>query len=205
MALTKTNARSGYSVDLSSYATSTDLNNLTTGKVLQVVSEQLGRTYMDATNSAIGSAGITTTAANSKILVHVNHCISPGGGDGNVDNDLAIGIGWKTGSYTGSQGDYTSITGRNFSRVSANPGGGSICVGGFYATDAYYTGSYDKYDIRQISYTGIVSPSQTSGTLLDFCCFGYSQGSACGFGGSMNATLGDSGYAASITLTEIAS
>jgi len=69
MALTKLNTRSG--IDLSSYATSTDLDDLTTGKVLQVVQTQLG-SYIDTSSTSVTnlfSASITPSSTSSKILI----------------------------------------------------------------------------------------------------------------------------------------
>ena len=106
MALTKTNARSGYSVDLSSYATSTDLNNLTTGVFLQAKSmtfEPSGTydvsvssdSYADST---FGYVSITPIAANSKIYVqmsgwamHVNPSASNKGGNFKIYRSVAGG------------------------------------------------------------------------------------------------------------------
>ena len=84
MALTKLNNRSG--VDLSSYATSTDLNNLTTGKVLQVVQNSYNTDTENNTTSNVDtglSATITPSSASSKILVNVSQLIGGGCGDSN--------------------------------------------------------------------------------------------------------------------------
>lgn len=75
MALTKINDRSGYSVDLSSYATSTDLNNLDLGKVLQVVQTQYtGETTTTSTGWVDTglTATITPSSTSSKIAILVH-------------------------------------------------------------------------------------------------------------------------------------
>ena len=73
MALTKLNTRSG--IDLSSYATSTDLSNLTTGKVLQVVQTQYVAETITTSTSWVDtglSATITPSSTSSKIAVLVH-------------------------------------------------------------------------------------------------------------------------------------
>lgn len=84
MALTKLNTRSG--IDLSSYATSTDLNNLTTGKVLQVQSSTSNGTTQGTSTSFSLITGmlvnITPSSASSKIFVNVDVATDSGSSNG---------------------------------------------------------------------------------------------------------------------------
>ena len=103
MALTKLNNRSG--VDLSSYATSTDLNNLTTGKILQVQSAYTDTAsswnvsgYHTWTNIPSLSVTITPSSTSSKIMLLGSTQLSTGTDNHDVAlrfsrGSSAIGVG----------------------------------------------------------------------------------------------------------------
>ena len=94
MALTKLNNRSG--VDLSSYATSTDLNNLTTGKVLQVVNTTI-TSYVYTTSasawSTAASISITPSSTSSKIAFFSNFVITIWGTAGRLRGGVRLSRG----------------------------------------------------------------------------------------------------------------
>lgn len=101
MALTRLNNRSG--IDLSSYATSTDLNNLTTGKVLQVQSTTVNGTNATTDTSFVAVSGltvnITPSSASNKIYLNVDIPTDSGGANG-----IFITIYRNGGNLGGSEG-----------------------------------------------------------------------------------------------------
>lgn len=114
MALTKLNNRSG--IDLSSYATSTDLNNLTTGKVLQVQSTTVSGTNVTTNQSFVAVSGltvnITPSSASNKIYLNVDCAMDSGTANGAFMTIYRNGssLGGSEG-FGGTEGPHRALSG----------------------------------------------------------------------------------------------
>ena len=129
------------SVDTIQGKTTAGTVKLPSGSVLQTVSE-VDNTGLSLTSSGTAKfmdVGLTTKVANSTINVRFYPALyKEDTGTGNKDTDVALALGFKTGSATSSSGDYTAITTYAPTRETITFSGS---VGrAFYSSDAFYAG-----------------------------------------------------------------
>lgn len=179
--------------------TAADLGINTTGTVLQVVQSVItGKITINNSTAKWGELSLTTKESNSSFLVEVIIGVAGQNHTGNLDRDLVLACGYKTGSISSSHSDYSSVSTQSFSRESV----GSL--GSWYAEDAsVHAGAYSGYMIRPFTFKRLFSPSLSSGTNLNVSQWVGSDGIQ-DFGASDLPGYSDSGLEQSITITEIA-
>ena len=158
------------------------------------------------------NAAITSKVANSSFLVRYSTAIFTAGthdssNTENVDTDIGLGMGYKTGSASTTSTDYTAIT--TYAPTRQPVAFASSQNRAFYCSDAF--GGSSNYSFRyhpltEIHNEDLFSPSQVAGTVINVAVFASQDG-----GNSTNYTIGkspsgfaDSGYLSYITVTEIA-
>ena len=149
----------------------------------------------------------TTKVANSTIIVRFYTAIFRAStSTGNRDIDVALALGFKTGSATSSSGDYTPITTLSPSRENITFSGG---VGrAFYSSDAFYAGgtySGRYHPIDTVYNEESFSPNLAAGTTIRIACFfkqDYQLSSSIRLGMSTSG-IGDSGSSSCLNITEV--
>ena len=169
--------------------------------------DNTGLTISNTAITKFMDVAFTTKGANSTISVRFHTQIyRESTATGNRDVDVAMGLGFKTGSATSSSTDYTAITtyapAREFITF-AGPNGRA-----FYSSDAYsatgtYSGRY--HPITTVYNEESFSPSLAAGTTIRiavFCKQDYNQSTNLKFGASASGAS-DSGCSTSLTITEV--
>lgn len=141
---------------------------------------------------------ITTKLANSFIMAQVYYSTSHPASYSDVDH--AFALGWKTGSTSNSNADYTDTGGYGFSRQTV--GGG---MAAFLAADTHPAGTNGTQYWPFIA--GVqrqISPSAAAGTEINVALWASSAGGTIHLGKIAGNSYTDSGAQSSITLWEIA-
>ena len=177
--------------------TAADLGINVTGSVLQVVSQEvISYTAVASTTSKIVYASLTTKAANSKFLIQGQ--VTSRGVSSYQDIDLALAMGYKTGSGSSSSTDYTQIHPSNFGRE--NVAG----LNAYLSFDTHANGAVgDQYFFNPHPYQKLISPNIASGQLMDFAIFASTANGTWVFGQSSSSNA-DIGYFQHLTVYEIA-
>ena len=176
--------------------TAADLGINVSGSLLQVV-EYHSRFPFTINGAAIKlfDQSITTKQANSKIMI----LLSLGRSSYNEDTDLALALGYKTGSGSSTSTDYASTHGSSYSRQTI------AGIGSFFAQDTHDPGGGSwngGYNISSVNFNHLHSPNVAAGTILNYGCFGGSDGTF--YVGRSRSGGTDNGYDTSLTLMEIA-
>ena len=179
--------------------TADDLGINTAGTVLQVVQSVItGKITINNSTAKWGELSLTTKENNSSFLVEIIIGVGGQNTTGNIDRDIVLACGYKTGSISSSHSDYSSVSTQPFGRESV----GSL--GSWYAEDAStHAGSYSGYMVRPFTFKRLFSPSLSSETTLNVSQWVGSDGIQ-DFGASDIPGYSDSGLEQSITITEIA-
>jgi len=197
------------SVDTIQGKTTAGTVKLPSGSVLQTVSEvdNTGLSLGSSATSKFMDVGITTKVANSTINVRFYTAIfKTSTSYGNRDVDVALALGFKTGSATSSSGDYTAISTYAPSRENITFSGSVSRA--FYSSDAFYVGESFAgryHPIDTIYNEESFSPSLAAGTTIRIACFAkqdYAQSTTLVLGSSLNG-MSDSGSTSCLTITEI--
>ena len=198
------------SVDTIQGKTTAGTVKLPSGSVLQTVSE-VDNTGLSLTSSGTAKfmdVALTTKVANSTINVRFYTALyKEDTGTGNKDTDVALALGFKTGSATSSSGDYTAITTYAPTRETITFSGS---VGrAFYSSDAFYAGgsfSGRYHPIDTIYNEESFSPNLAAGTTIRIACFAkqdYGNSFTIKLGAS-NSGISDSGSTSCLNITEVA-
>jgi len=168
------------------------------GSIIQVVQHNITSAVTVAnTTSKIIETSITTKRANSKILCMVN--VSIGKVTSYTDDDLALAIGYKTASSSGSSNNYTAVHGNTYSREAV------AGLGAFFAADTHQGGSTgDQYWVEEKSYNKLFTLSASASTDVYVSLWASSTSGTHYFGAPSGAAASDSGADTIITLMEIA-
>ena len=191
------------SVDTIQGKTTAGTVKLPSGSVLQTVSEvdNTGLSLGSSATSKFMDVGITTKVANSTINVRFYTAIfKTSTSYGNRDVDVALALGFKTGSATSSSGDYTAISTYAPSRENITFSGSVSRA--FYVGESF-AGRYHPIDT--IYNEESFSPSLAAGTTIRIACFAkqdYAQSTTLVLGSSLNG-MSDSGSTSCLTITEI--
>ena len=177
--------------------TAADLGINVTGNLLQVVSQEvISYTAVASTTSKIVYASLTTKAANSKFLIQGQ--VATRGVNTYQDVDLALAMGYKTGSGSSSSTDYTQIHPSNFTRE--NVAG----LNAYLSFDTHQNGATgDQYVFNPHPYQKLISPNIAAGQLMDFAIFASTANGTWIFGQSTSSSA-DIGYFQHLTVYEIA-
>lgn len=171
--------------------------NAPSGSVIQVV--QYSQNIKATVNSAavkVTETNITTSVANSKLLIILSASI--GGVINYQDYDLALALGYKTGSAGSSSTDYTAVHGNPYSRQSING------LGSFFAADTQREGaSGGNYWSEEKTYLKVISPNQAASTNI-YVSFWAGSDSTYYIGSPSGSNADDAGGEISLTLMEIA-
>ena len=165
------------------------------GHVVQVVQYHTSTTWtVSATEAKLFDKAITTKLDNSDILA----ILVIGRGSQNSDTDIALAMGYKSGSPSSSTGDYTSLHTSNYTRQLVSN------LGSFWAQDTSDPngGNWNgNYNISAQPFNRLHSPNVTAGTTLNYSVWASSDGTM-RIGNSY--TTGTNGYDTTLTLMEIA-
>ena len=165
------------------------------GHILQVVEFHAATTYtINSTSTKVFNLSITTKQTNSKILVQLN----VGRSSYNQDTDIALAMGYKSGSTSSSTSDYTSLHGSTYTRQLVSD------LGSFWTQDTSDPGGgtwSGAYNISHVAFNKLHEPDVASGTTLDYALFGSSDGN---FKVGNSHNTGQNGYDSSLILMEIA-
>ena len=176
--------------------TAKDLGLNVSGSLLQVVEYHSTAAFtINGVAIKLFDQSITTKQANSKIMIF----LSAGRSGYNEDVDLAMALGYKTGSGSSTSTDYTSTHGSSYSRQTITG------LGSFWAQDVAGPagGSWSGgYTISSINFNKLHSPNVAAGTVLNYGVFGGSDGTF--YLGRSRSGSTDNGYDTSLTLMEIA-
>ena len=177
--------------------TAADLGMNVSGNVLQVVSQEvISYTAVASATSKIVYASLTTKAANSKFLIQGQ--VNTRGVSSYQDIDLALAMGYKTGSGSSSSTDYTGIHPYNFTRE--NVAG----LNAYLSFDTHPNGAQgDQYSFNPHPYQKLISPNIAAGQLMDFAIFASTANGTWVFGQSTSSSV-DIGYFQHLTVYEIA-
>ena len=166
-----------------------------------------GLTLANSSSTKFMDTAFTTKGANSIIHVRFHTQVyRENTATGNRDIDVALGMGFKTGSATASSTDYTAISTYAPSRefiTFAGPNGRA-----FYSTDAFYAGGTYAgryHPLNTVYNEESFSPSLAAGTTIRiavFCKQDYGQSVNIKFGASASGS-GDSGCTTSLSITEV--
>jgi len=180
------------------------------GHVMQTVTnvDNSGITMSGAQTAKFLDFPFTTKVANSIIDVKFNCQIYVvNNTTGNVDTDIALAAGFKTGSATSSSTDYTAIT--TYAPTRQNITFSGSVTRAFYASDAYEVSSSHAYrynPLNAVNYQESFSPSLAAGTTIRVAIF-VSQN----YQASINYKVGagysgssDMGATSCLNITEIA-
>jgi hypothetical protein len=169
------------------------------GKLLSVsYARTAGAIIVSNTTTKLIEGSITTTVANSKLLVTCDLAI---GGDGQYnDRDLALALGYKTGAGTSSSTDYTSMNTSTFGRQAVSG------LNSWYVSDTQRGGSPgDQYWCESKVHTVLASPSQPAGTVISVAHWASTDSKYWfGVGSAREFAYTDSGSEMSLTIFEIA-
>jgi hypothetical protein len=140
------------------------------GSVLQVVQYTVNqKTTINSAAIKVLETSITTKAASSKILALVSCSI--GGVDTYTDYDLALALGYKTGSTGAASTDYTAIHGDPYNRQTISG------LGTWYACDTQSAaGSGGIYWAEEKSYFKLIQPNQSVSTVIYVALWAGSDG-----------------------------
>ena len=168
-----------------------------TGSVLQVVQYTINqKTTINSAAIKVMETSITTKAASSKILALVSCSI--GGVDTYTDFDLALALGYKTGTVGAASTDYTAIHGDPYNRQTISG------LGTWYTCDTQRAaGSGGIYWAEEKSYFKLIQPGQAVSTVIYVALWAGSDGTYY-LGSPSGSTVSDAGAEMSITLMEIA-
>ena len=176
--------------------TATDLGINVSGSLLQVVEYHTTSAFtINGTAIKLFDQSITTKQTNSKIMI----LLSLGRSSFNQDTDLALALGYKTGSGSSTSTDYTSTHGSSYSRQTITG------IGSFFTQDTSDPGGGSwsgGYNISSVNFNKLHSPNVAAGTVLNYGCFGGSDGTF--YVGRSRSGGADNGYDTSLTLMEIA-
>ena len=177
--------------------TAGDLGLNVSGNVLQVVSQEvISYTAVASATSKIVYASLTTKAANSKFLIQGQ--VNTRGVSSYQDVDLALAMGFKSGSGSSSSTDYTKIHTSNFSRENVNG------LDAYLSFDTHANGAQgDQYFFNPHPYQKLISPNIAVGQLMDFAIFASTANGTWVFGQSSSSSA-DIGYFQHLTVYEIA-
>jgi hypothetical protein len=180
-----------------SNATALPKSAMPSGSVLQVQQgSQILRVGTSGGDIKLQETSITTTVANSKILVFVYNGV--GGVGAYTDTDLALAIGFKVGTTSTSPSDYTPINGNPFGRQAVTN------LGAYFAADTCNVGGAGGiYWTSPMPYMKLTTPNQATGSLIYFALWASTDGTYY-FGGTSGSTISDAGMETTITLMEIA-
>lgn len=195
-------------------ATAVDMSGVTSLKMpsgfpVQIVNgtNTTGVFHTSASTIKIMDVNITSRLQNSSFIVQAFCAIGTTGGiTGNADTDVALGLGYKTGSASSSSSSYTSIGGYSPTRQNISFSDGP---GAFYSIDALAGSasySYTYFAFNEPSTSLSFSPSASAGTSFNVALFGSSDVNQNNitFGTRRNDNGGDSGTITYIHITEIA-
>ena len=195
-------------------ATAVDMSGVTSLKMpsgfpVQIVNgtNTTGVFHQSNATVKIMDVNITSRLQNSSFIVQAFCAIGTTGGvTGNVDTDVALGLGYKTGSASSSSSSYTSIGGYSPTRQNISFADGP---GAFYSIDALAGSasySYTYFAFNEPSTSLSFSPSASAGTALNVALFGSSDVNQNNitFGTRRNDNGADSGTITYIHITEIA-
>ena len=176
--------------------TAADLGINVSGSLLQVVEYHTTSAFtINGAAIKLFDQSITTKQTNSKIMI----LLSLGRSSFNQDTDLALALGYKTGSGSSTSTNYISTHGSSYSRQTITG------IGSFFTQDTSDPGggSWDGgYNISSVNFNKLHSPNVAAGTVLNYGCFGGSDGTF--YVGRSRSGGTDNGYDTSLTLMEIA-
>lgn len=165
------------------------------GSLLQVVEYHSTAAFtVNGTAVKLFDQSITTKQANSKIMIF----LSVGRSGYNQDVDIALALGFKTGSASSTSTDYTSTHGSSYSRQTISG------IGSFMAQDTSEPGGgtwSGGYNISSVNFNKLHSPNVAAGTVLNYGLFGGSDGTF--YIGRSHSGGTDNGYDSSLTLMEV--
>ena len=175
--------------------TAADLGINVTGSVVQVVQMYTSTTWtVSATEAKLFDYSITTKLNNSSILA----VLVIGRASQNSDTDVALAMGYKSGSPSASTGDYNSLHTSNYSRQIVSN------LGSFWTQDTSDPnggGWNGNYNISAHPFNRLHGPNVNVGTVLNYSVWASSDGTM-RIGNSYNT--GTNGYDTTLTLMEIA-
>lgn len=202
MALTKLNNRSLSGALTSSQVPASAASTALSGTPIQIVHSiyNTNLTINNGTNKFIEKA-ITTTVANSKLLVDIRfHQSHPGS---YTDTDLAVGVGWKTGAAAAGLNEYNGTGGYGFTRHALGNGVGGTPLHPYWVSDTHPAGTAGtQYYPWAHSVIREISPAAASGTTIQVALWCASDGVGA-FGKYYASTYADGGAQSSITIYEI--
>jgi hypothetical protein len=171
---------------------------LPTGSIIQVTEARAYfRTHVNNTQTKLQEGSITLKQANSDIWIDVKTGIEQT--IGYEDIDVALAVGWKAASSSGTSTDYTQIHTTSFSREDVSG------LEAYYAQDTFSssgTGAIYVVDFR--GWAGIADlGNNAAGTVIYVSHWASTNGSVY-FGGGGSVTTNDSGVESTITIMEIA-
>ena len=178
------------------------------GYPVQIVNQENSTGLVMSSNTTVKlmDCQIISKLANSSFLVHafcgIGTLASAGG---NSDTDVALGLGYKTGSADSSSSNYIGIGSYSPSRHSISFSNGGRC---FYSIDAFAgsnTYTYVYHAFGEPSTVQSFSPNVSAGTTLQVGLFASSDVNqhAITFGTRRNDSGADSGTITYVCVTEI--
>ena len=195
-------------------ATAVDMSSVTSLKMpsgfpVQVVNGTNSTGVYHTSNATVKimDVSITSKLLNSSFIVQSFCSIgTPGSVTGNSDTDVALALGYKTGSASSSSSSYTGIGDYAPTRHNISFSNGNRA---FYSIDAlagHNSYSYIYFAFNEPSTCQSFSPNAAAGTTFNVALFGASDVNQTNimFGTRRNDAGADSGTITYIHITEIA-
>ena len=196
-------------------ATAVDMSSVTSLKMpsgfpVQVVNGTNSTGVYHTSNATVKimDVSITSKLLNSSFIVQSFCSIgTPGSVTGNSDTDVALALGYKTGSASSSSSNYTGIGDYAPTRHNISFSNGNRA---FYSIDALAGGgntySYIYFAFNEPSTCQSFSPNAAAGTTFNVALFGASDVNQTNimFGTRRNDAGSDSGTITYIHITEVA-
>jgi len=169
------------------------------GSILQIVQSVVrNKVTVSTTTSKIIDKSITLKGTNSSVYIMVQVPVG-GHNDGNKDVDVALAMGWKTGSASSTSTDYTTISGSSFARESVSG------LNSWFASDTLqHNEGYDQYWVYDKSWNYKMDFSLSAGTAINIAQFASVSNGTLTFGAGETIAYSDSGQELTLTLMEMA-
>jgi len=171
---------------------------LPTGSIIQVTEARAYfLTHVNNTQTKLQEGSITLKQANSDIWIDVKTGMEQT--LGYEDIDVALAVGWKAASSSGTSTDYTQIHTTSFGREDVSG------LEGYYAQDTFSTSGQGAIYVTDFKgWAGIADlGNNAAGTVIYVSHWASTNGSAY-FGGPSSGGGNDSGVESTITIMEIA-
>lgn len=171
---------------------------LPTGSIIQVTEARAYfRTHVNNTQTKLQEGSITLKQANSDIWIDVKTGMEQT--IGYEDIDVALAVGWKAASSSGTSTDYTQIHTTSFGREDVSG------LEGYYAQDTFSTSGQGAIYVTDFKgWAGIADlGNNAAGTVIYVSHWASTNGSVY-FGAGGSVTTNDSGVESTITIMEIA-